>query len=108
MGIGSIVNALRQRPDGSAEVHAGYAHMGRRFAWITLAMAALVFAVMERALITRDYSVSYVTQVGSSRTRPFFNFTALWSALEGSIILWTLILCGYVAVVARKFRRRSS
>ena len=81
-----------------------YMRVGRRYAWVTLAMAVLIFAVMERALITRDFTSAYVAEVGSSKTRAFFNFTSLWSSLEGSIILWTLILCGYVAVIARKFR----
>ena len=30
----------------------------------------------------------------------------MWSALEGSILLWGLILAGYLAVVTRKFRNR--
>ena len=30
----------------------------------------------------------------------------MWSALEGSILLWALILAGYLAVIAHKFRTR--
>ena len=107
MGVGTIAYALRAAGRVSApQVSGPYMRMGRRYAWVTLAMAILIFAIMERALITRDFTSAYVAQVGSSKTRAFFNFTALWSSLEGSIILWTLILCGYVAVVARKFRNR--
>ncbi|MDH3752318.1 MAG: heme lyase CcmF/NrfE family subunit [Acidimicrobiia bacterium] len=80
--------------------------LGRVYAWIALGGAALAFIAMERALITRDFSVAYVAEVGSSRTPPLFNFTALWSSLEGSILLWTLVLAGYLVVVATKFRRR--
>ena len=47
---------------------------------------------MERALITRDFSLAYIQQVGSRDTPALFNVTALWSALEGSILLWLLIL----------------
>jgi cytochrome c-type biogenesis protein CcmF len=68
--------------------------------------AVVAFAVMERALITRDFSLAYVAQVGSRSTPPLFNFAALWSALEGSILLWELILTGYVVAVTIKFRRR--
>jgi cytochrome c-type biogenesis protein CcmF len=64
------------------------------------------FAVMERALITRDFSLKYVQQVGSADTPFLFNITAIWSALEGSILLWLLILVGYTFVIARRFRRR--
>ena len=52
-----------------------------------------VFA-MERALITRDFDVQYVAEVGSHRTPALYNVAALWSSLEGSILLWHVILVG--------------
>jgi cytochrome c-type biogenesis protein CcmF len=61
---------------------------------------------MERALITRDFTVKFVADNGSSRTPALYNFATLWAALEGSIILWALILSGYTAVVVGKFRNR--
>ncbi|MCY4494886.1 MAG: cytochrome c biogenesis protein CcsA [Acidimicrobiaceae bacterium] len=88
---------------------------GRRRGWwrdsamlagLMMAAAAGAFLVMERALITRDFTVSFVAAHGSSRTPTLFNFATLWSALEGSILLWTLVLCGYVAAVVIKFRGR--
>ena len=77
------------------------------FVWIMLAGALGAFVVMERALITRDFTVEFVARNGSSTTPPLFNFATLWAALEGSIILWTLILAGYVAAVVVKFRDRA-
>ena len=64
------------------------------------------FAIMERALIDRDFSLKYVQQVGSADTPFLFNITAIWSALEGSILLWLVILVGYTVVIARRFRKR--
>ena len=52
---------------------------------------------MERALVTRDFTVQYVAENGSSRTPFSFNVATMWSALEGSILLWALILAGYTA-----------
>ncbi len=89
--------------------------LGRRRGWwrdsamlvgVMMAAAAGAFLVMERALITRDFTVSFVASHGSSRTPTLFNFATLWSALEGSILLWTLVLCGYVVAVVIKFRGR--
>ncbi len=77
----------------------------RLVAVMTAAAAAAVF-VMERALITRDFTVAFVAEHGSTKTPALFNFATLWSALEGSILLWTLILCGYVVAVVVKFRRQ--
>ena len=77
-----------------------------RYAYLAFGAALLAFIMMERALITRDFSMKYVQQVGSRDTPALFNFTAVWSALEGSILLWLLALTGLIAAVARKFRAR--
>ena len=76
------------------------------YAWLALGGAVVAVAIMERALITRDFSLAYIQQVGSRNTPVLFNVTALWSALEGSILLWLLILAIYTAVIMRRNRRR--
>jgi cytochrome c-type biogenesis protein CcmF len=79
-----------------------------RYAWLAFGGAVLAVVMMQRALITRDYSVAYVQQVGSSTTPPLYNFAAMWSALEGSILLWVLVLGIFTAAVAWQFRKRTS
>ncbi|HAP75229.1 MAG TPA: cytochrome C biogenesis protein CcmF, partial [Acidimicrobiaceae bacterium] len=76
------------------------------YGWISLIAAIAAVVVMERALITRDWSLRYVQEVGSPDTPALFNFTALWSALEGSILLWLLLLAVYTAIVMRRYRAR--
>ena len=61
---------------------------------------------MEVALFQRDYTLAYVAKVGSNDTPALFNFAALWSSLEGSILLWALVLGGYLAAMVIKFRSR--
>ncbi len=73
---------------------------------LVLVGAVVAFVAMERALITRDFSVLFVAENGSSRTPAVFNVATLWSALEGSILLWGLVLAGYLVAVVRKFRDR--
>jgi len=75
--------------------------------WVFLVVVAAVgaFTMMEVALFQRDYSVAYVAKVGSSSTPALFNFAALWSSLEGSILLWVLVLAGYIAAVVWKFSK---
>jgi cytochrome c-type biogenesis protein CcmF len=80
--------------------------VGTVYVWLVLAGAVLAFGAMERALITRDFSLAYVADVGSSRTPALYNVAALWSALQGSILLWVLILSGYLAAALLWFRRR--
>ncbi|MEK7291865.1 MAG: heme lyase CcmF/NrfE family subunit, partial [Actinomycetota bacterium] len=77
-----------------------------RFALLAFAAAVGAFATMEYAMITRDFSLAYVQKVGSTATPPLYNFAAVWSALEGSILLWVLVLSGYSLAVVFWLRRR--
>jgi cytochrome c-type biogenesis protein CcmF len=78
----------------------------RWYAYLVLAGMVLSFAVMERALITRDFTVRYVAEVGSSTTPALYNVAALWSSLEGSILLWGTVLAGFLVATVVKFRHR--
>jgi cytochrome c-type biogenesis protein CcmF len=49
-----------------------------QYAYVAFAAALLAFIMMERALITRDFSLKYVQQVGSRDTPAIYNITALW------------------------------
>ncbi|MCB0971127.1 MAG: heme lyase CcmF/NrfE family subunit, partial [Acidimicrobiales bacterium] len=80
--------------------------MSRTYAWMVLGAAVLAFGAMERALITRDFSLEYVATNGSTRTPALYNVATLWSALEGSILLWSLVLAGYCVALVIKFRDR--
>ncbi|MFL5319607.1 MAG: heme lyase CcmF/NrfE family subunit [Myxococcaceae bacterium] len=51
---------------------------------------------MIHALVTHDFSVKYVAQVGSRSTPLVYTIVSLWSALEGSILFWGLILGTYL------------
>jgi len=79
---------------------------GRRYGWALFAAAAVAVAAMERALVTHDFSLAYVAHNGSRSTPLIFTISSLWAALEGSILLWTLILTVYVVAVTSKFRSR--
>ncbi|MDG1365543.1 MAG: cytochrome c biogenesis protein CcsA, partial [Acidimicrobiales bacterium] len=84
----------------------GWFREARLLAWVMMFAATAGVVVMERALITRDFTVAFVAEHGSSQTPALFNVATLWSALEGSILLWTLVLCGYVVAVVVKFGKQ--
>jgi cytochrome c-type biogenesis protein CcmF len=79
---------------------------GRTYTWLILAGALLAALAMERGLLTNDFSLRYVAQNGGRSVPTLFKVTAMWSALEGSIILWTLILAGYITAMLIKYRDR--
>ena len=70
-------------------------------------LTVLAVVMMQRALITRDFSMAYIQQVGSADTPLLYNIAAMWSALEGSILLWALMLGIFTAAVAWRFRDRA-
>jgi cytochrome c-type biogenesis protein CcmF len=99
LGATTVAIGLVRR-DGS------YVRLARWYVVLVLAGAGLAVAAMQRALLTNDFTVRFVSEVGSTRTPFPFDIAAMWSALEGSILLWALILAGYTAVVTRRFRTR--
>jgi cytochrome c-type biogenesis protein CcmF len=63
------------------------------FALLTVANLAMIYG-----LVTHDFSIDYVAQVGSRATPVFFTVISLWSALEGSILFWGWVLAFYAAL----------
>ncbi|NIY13288.1 MAG: heme lyase CcmF/NrfE family subunit, partial [Gemmatimonadetes bacterium] len=61
---------------------------------------------MEYALLTHDFSIHYVAQVGSRSTPLLVTIISLWSALEGSILFWMWLLALFTALVAWLYRDR--
>jgi len=99
LGIGSIAVALIQkRPELL------------RVVWVYVALitasAVVAVATMESALLQHDFSVKYVAEHGRLGTPVLYTIATLWGALEGSILLWALVLVGYLAIVTWRFRDR--
>jgi len=68
-------------------------------AYTNLWIMVVANLLMVQALVVRDFSLSYVAQVGSHATPLFFTIISLWAALEGSLLFWGLILAGLTALV---------
>jgi cytochrome c-type biogenesis protein CcmF len=68
---------------------------------VLLAAAAVVFLALEAGILSHDFSLAYVARNSSSTTPFVFLFAGAWAALEGSIVLWGLILAGFTYIVAR-------
>jgi cytochrome c-type biogenesis protein CcmF len=81
---------------------------GRQFVFMVLLGALLAAGAMEWALVTHDFSLAYVVKNHSRSTPLLYTVAALWGALEGSILLWALVLAGYLTVTVRRLRARAS
>src|SRR5437588_1608259 len=78
----------------------------QRFAYLYAALMVGATLVMEYALLTHDFSVSYVAHVGSRSVPTWVTIVSLWSSLEGSILFWGAVLGVYIAVATYLNRDR--
>ena len=85
-----VIGARRNR---AQLVQAGYGAVYTLAGLVTVATGAMVIA-----LLTHDFSISYVAQVGSRETPTIFTLISLWGALEGSILFWGFLLAVYAAL----------
>ncbi len=76
----------------------------------TIGFVVSGFVILELALFARDYSLKYVYEHTANSIGKLFTFTAAWAGLEGSLLLWVVVLCGYtvyVLVSTRKYRENA-
>ena len=69
----------------------------RTAAYTIFALMSVANLAMIWALVTHDFSIDYVAQVGSRATPTLITIISLWSALEGSILFWGWVLSAYTA-----------
>ena len=96
--VASVVGVRRDRPV--------LLESARTSALSLLAVVAAANGAMLAAILANDFSIAYVAENSSRATPTFFKVLSLWSADEGSLLLWNLILAGFIAAVAFRFRRR--
>ena len=60
----------------------------------------IAFAILTSAFVNQDFSVEYVARNSNSLLPMMYRYSAVWSAHEGSLLLWELILCLWIAAVA--------
>ena len=65
-----------------------------------LVFTSLAFAMLAVSFFRHDFSVQYVAMHSNLKLPAMYRFAAVWSAHEGSLVLWQLILCAWTAAVA--------
>jgi cytochrome c-type biogenesis protein CcmF len=95
--VAAVVGARGRRPLA--------VESARTTAFALLAAVAAANGAMLAAILSNDFTIRYVAENSSRATPTFFKVLALWSADDGSLLLWNLVLAGYLAAVALRFRR---
>ena len=78
------------------------------WALVSLIGVAGAVGVMEWALVTHNFSLAYVAENNATFTPLLYSITGMWSALEGSLLLWSLLLGALVVGVVVHYRRDGS
>ncbi len=73
---------------------------------VTLATACCVgaFLILMQAFFTLDFSVRYVAEHAHSQLPWWYRLTALWAGHEGSMLLWGVVLLGWLTAFAWQTR----
>jgi len=79
-------------------------------AWALVALGGIAAAigVMQFALITHNFSLAYVAENNATFTPLLYSITGMWSALEGSLLLWALLLALATLGVVLYYRRQAA
>jgi len=104
--LGPFLQALCLCSAAATAIGAAWAGLRRRplpaLRWAvfgTLAGAIGTVLVVEVALVRHDFAVAFVADNGSRSTGLYYTVTSLWAAHDGSLLLWCLVLTGYLAVL---------
>ncbi|HEX9508753.1 MAG TPA: cytochrome c biogenesis protein CcsA, partial [Myxococcales bacterium] len=107
LGYSAVLGALACAIFGAVVgIGSGIARRDSGLPWVRQATVGffgfmlLANLIMVYALLTHDFSVPYVAHVGSRATPTVYTVVSLWSALEGSILFWGIILGSYVLAFA--------
>jgi cytochrome c-type biogenesis protein CcmF len=105
LGYAAVITALGSA--GWLAVRGAAAATNRRPANLSVPAAVLAgaslasFALLEAAILSHDFSIVYVANNTATTTPLIFLFAGGWAALEGSIVLWGLLLAAFIFVVSR-------
>ena len=92
LGVVPLAGAQLQRP--------GWMALARPGAVWVLLLVATSYLALTVAFMRNDFSVLYVAQNSNTALPMAYKIAAVWGGHEGSLLLWILMLVGWMAAVA--------
>ena len=96
----SLVAAVRLVYEGHKNSTAGIYRMAMAMS-IFLLVAYLILTYL---FLSDDFSVSYVVNNSNTNLAWWYKISGVWGAHEGSILLWVVILMGWIVIAERNSR----
>jgi cytochrome c-type biogenesis protein CcmF len=88
-GLAASVLGLRWR-------HGGLLESARRAVTVWALLMVLGAAALFAAFLTRDFTVRFVAGASETTQSLFYTVAAFWGGHDGALLLWALILAGYM------------
>ena len=71
---------------------------------INLLIHFMLFCLLEIGLFLDDFSIYYIANHSAATTPPLYKFASLWGSLDGSILLWNLVLSIYFYLYIKYYK----
>ncbi|MGY8815674.1 MAG: heme lyase CcmF/NrfE family subunit [Gammaproteobacteria bacterium] len=85
---------------GAARNNFAWMSVARPAAQAQAALVALAFACLVWSFVENDFTVAYVSSNSNSMLPLMYRISAVWGAHEGSLLLWSFILCLWTVAVS--------
>ena len=112
LGYGAVIVAFALSVYGTVACAVGartrrvaLVESGQHAALGVFVLVTACFVLLTYAFLTFDFSVRYVANNTNLGTPFYYRITAVWGALEGSIILWAWMLSLYTLIVVVRHRQ---
>ncbi len=93
LGVLPMVGAQQGRTEWMA--------LARPGAKLLFLLVLVSFTALASSFVTNDFSVLYVAEHSNSALPLPYRFAGVWGGHEGSLLLWALMLTGWMAAVAQ-------
>lgn len=83
----------------------GLLRLARPLSWGSLVFLLTAFSVLTLSHLRDDFTVAYVVNHSNSAMPWYYKVSGVWGGHEGSMLLWVLILSGWIVAVASFSRK---
>ena len=74
--------------------------LARPLAWLLFFTILGAFLTLVHAFVVNDFTVQYVVSNSNRELPVWYRVAATWGAHEGSLLLWVLLMSGWIFAVA--------
>ncbi|MGD8842139.1 MAG: heme lyase CcmF/NrfE family subunit [Gammaproteobacteria bacterium] len=85
---------------GAARGNRQWMSVARPAAYVQFMLVAVAFGCLAYSFLNNDFSVLNVVSNSNSQLPWYYRLAATWGSHEGSLLLWVLMLSGWMAAVA--------